>query len=212
MKFLYSHKEAIDTILRGISFKYKNSKEFLDLGCGDGNRTNIFNEYGRVVAGLDYNDYRTSKNRNFVFFKEDIFNNSLKSASFDIVLNFDVIEHLAQPGNLLKEMHRILRKDGICVLSTPNKYRFFGALLIVLGLRKFPYCLNSKFVNSKNNPDYWHQREYTASELRKLVEKNNFKAVKIFKVFYGVTSSSGLLSLFGAPFCHNLICVLKKCD
>jgi 2-polyprenyl-3-methyl-5-hydroxy-6-metoxy-1,4-benzoquinol methylase len=210
MKLLYSHGEAIDTILKKISFKYKNLRSFLDLGCGDGNRTIIFNEHGRVIAGLDYNDYRSLGNKDFNFLKEDIFNNSLKPASFDIVLNFDVVEHLVNPDKLLREIHRILKKDGICILSTPNKYRIFGALLILLGLRKFPYCLNQKDENSKNNPDFWHQREYTARELRRLVEKNNFQIVKVFKVFYGITGSFGLLKLFNAPFCHNFIFVLKK--
>lgn len=210
MKFLYSHKEAVDAVLKKISFTCRNLKKFCDLGCGSGHRTSLFNENGRTVVGLDYNDFRLPQYKNFIFKKEDIFNNSLKPDSFDIILNFDVIEHLVNPEKLLKEIHKILKKDGICVLSTPNKYRFFGALLIFFGLRKFPYCLNPKNIDSKDNPDYWHQKEYMASELKSLVEKNNFQVVKVFKVFYGITSSFGFLSLFNAPFCHNLIFVLRK--
>ena len=210
MKFLYSHEDAIDSVLKKISFTYRNLKRFCDLGCGSGHRTSLFCESGRVVMGLDHNDYRLPQHKDFIFKEEDIFTNSIKPSSFDMVLNFDVIEHLNNPEKLLKEIHKILKKDGICILSTPNKYRFFGALLIFLGLRKFPYCLNPNYVNLKNKTDHWHQKEYTAREIKNLVEKNNFRVIKVFKVFYGITSSFGIRNLFNAPFCHNLILILKK--
>ncbi len=44
-----------------------------------------------------------------------------KGEVFDIVLGFEVIEHLKYPKNALKEIKRVLKEKGICILSTPNK-------------------------------------------------------------------------------------------
>jgi len=126
-----------------------------------------------------------------------------------MILNFDVIEHIEEPEKLLKEIHRLLTKDGILILSTPNKYRLLAVPLLILGLRKFPYCLDP--VNHKNDyPDYWHIREYSTKELINLVTTNDFKVIKHQKVFYGLTGRLGLRNFFGLPLFHNHILVLKK--
>ena len=40
--------------------------------------------------------------------------------SFDVVFFLDVYEHLRDPVSIIEEIHRILKKDGICVITTPN--------------------------------------------------------------------------------------------
>ncbi len=44
----------------------------------------------------------------------------LPDASYDIITLFEVIEHLKHPIKLLKECHRILKKDGVMVIRTAN--------------------------------------------------------------------------------------------
>jgi len=41
---------------------------------------------------------------------------------FDIVLSFDLFEHIARIDKHISEVHRVLRKDGFYLFQTPNKY------------------------------------------------------------------------------------------
>jgi SAM-dependent methyltransferase len=54
-------------------------------------------------------------------------------ASFDLVLSIEGIEHLENPYAFLREIHRVLRPGGRCMVTTPNtaslrsRVRFFGS-------------------------------------------------------------------------------------
>lgn len=63
--------------------------------------------------------------------------------SYDVVLSFQVIEHIADDRLFLSEIHRVLRPGGILLLTTPNRK-----------------------MSLTRNP--WHIREYLAGELEKL--------------------------------------------
>lgn len=62
-------------------------------------------EYARVTCLLD-----------------DITRSSLPSESFDLVLCSEVIEHISDAEAALHTMRRILRRDGVLILSTPHRY------------------------------------------------------------------------------------------
>jgi len=64
---------------------------------------------------------------------------------FDCVISFQVIEHIENDAELVREVHRVLRPSGQFIVTTPNA----------------PMSLT-------RNP--WHVREYTAGELQKLLE------------------------------------------
>jgi 2-polyprenyl-3-methyl-5-hydroxy-6-metoxy-1,4-benzoquinol methylase len=52
----------------------------------------------------------------------------LERESFDVVTLMDVIEHVAEPRKLIREIHQILRPGGILFIVTPN----FGSLFVKL--------------------------------------------------------------------------------
>lgn len=55
-------------------------------------------------------------------FNLDISNmSSIKDSSYDTLLAFDVLEHVKLHINALNEIYRILKPNGICVLSIPQK-------------------------------------------------------------------------------------------
>jgi len=77
--------------------------------------------------------------------------------SFDCVISFQVIEHIERDAETVREVERVLRPGGCFILTTPNA----------------PMSLT-------RNP--WHVREYTASELRALLE-GPFARVEALGVF-----------------------------
>jgi len=54
-------------------------------------------------------------------------------ASFDVTVSFEVLEHLADPDNALRELRRVTRPGGTLLFSVPNVVSFISRVRIVLG-------------------------------------------------------------------------------
>ena len=89
-----------------------------------------------------------------------------ENCSFDSVVSFQVIEHIEEDMEFVREVARVLRPGGKFVVSTPNK----------------PMSLT-------RNP--WHVREYNADELRNLLECN-FSKVEA----YGVIGNDKIMEYY----------------
>lgn len=97
----------------------------LDLGCGDGYATGRVLE-GRprsTCLGLDLSIPKLKSMRgrfeHCCAAVADAEGVPLKSASFDIILCLELIEHVLEPVSVLKEIRRLLRPNGRCLISTP---------------------------------------------------------------------------------------------
>lgn len=178
-----------------ISNKYMEKKYLLDIGCGDGSKTLIFDSYERELTGVDCLDWRNEQAKKRITFFIADFMWGFPLINSDIIFSFDVIEHLPEPEKLLQFAKKALNKDGVLVVGTPNRVRAG-----TLGLRKFPY-------NPDNHTDKYasHLREYSVGELTKLIEDNGFKVIKTHKLFYGITGSYGFSEFFGLPLFHHII-------
>ncbi|OGV65184.1 MAG: hypothetical protein A2283_12815 [Lentisphaerae bacterium RIFOXYA12_FULL_48_11] len=203
-----SHDTIINKELRKISHEYKGLKKFVDFGCGNGARTMIFAEFGREITGLDCDDYLLPEGKKHItFFKRNFLHSELQDNITDMVLCFDVVEHMEQPSALLQEIHRVMTSTGILILSTPNRNRLTSWPLLALGLKKYPARISKEF---DQYPEYWHLTEYSEKQLHKLVEDNNFQVLEWKKIFYGLPGRKGVGSLRGLPLYHNHILILKK--
>ena len=89
-----------------------------------------------------------------------------ENCSFDSVVSFQVIEHIEEDMEFVREVARVLRPGGKFVVSTPNA----------------PMSLT-------RNP--WHVREYNADELRNLLECN-FSKVEA----YGVVGNEKIMDYY----------------
>jgi SAM-dependent methyltransferase len=49
----------------------------------------------------------------------DIFDMPFENGSFDVVVSTQVLEHVERPWIMIKEIGRILKKDGICIVTSP---------------------------------------------------------------------------------------------
>ncbi|OGV61434.1 MAG: hypothetical protein A2283_01120 [Lentisphaerae bacterium RIFOXYA12_FULL_48_11] len=202
------HDEIINNELRRISNDYKDHKRLVDFGCGNGERTLLFDEFGRELIGLDYISYELRENDEKIkFYKRNFLNSELPDSFADMVMCFDVVEHMEQPENLLKEIYRVMTSKGILILATPNRNRLTNWPLLVLGLKKYPARISKEF---DQYPEYWHLTEYSEKQLRALVEKHAFIILEWKKVYYGLAGGTGIDNLKGLPLYHNHILVLGK--
>jgi 2-polyprenyl-3-methyl-5-hydroxy-6-metoxy-1,4-benzoquinol methylase len=63
--------------------------------------------------------------------------------SFDAIFAGEVIEHLNNPDHFLEETHRILRRKGLLVITTPNLASWYNRIALLLGFE--PYWLNNSY-------------------------------------------------------------------
>lgn len=149
-----------------------------------GERTMLFVSAGCKVTGIDIRDMRKPEFiGKFNFIMADGRKLLFESQAFDVVVSFDVIEHVDDEDLLLDEAYRVLQKDGIFILGTPNRNRLSHKLRKMLR-RKIRYPL-------KLEENCIHVREYTMSELIELVENAGFKKIRDEYVWFGLVGIGG---------------------
>jgi 2-polyprenyl-3-methyl-5-hydroxy-6-metoxy-1,4-benzoquinol methylase len=151
--------------------------KFLDIGCGRGEIVKAADDLGWEAKGCDISEQYVEYARNK--YKVDAYAGTaeeLKFAdnSFDFISLVEVIEHLYDPLKTISELHRIMKKDGILYLSTPNEesiYQAFGNLY---------YKSRGKnwVVNLCPTWNLYHIVGFSPRSLKYLLEHNGFKVEK----------------------------------
>jgi SAM-dependent methyltransferase len=107
--------------------QFARGRRILDAGSGTGFGSAMLAEAGAEhVVGID-NDTsaveQASADRphNVEFAVCDVAGLPFDDASFDIVTCMEVIEHVDNPARVIDELHRVLKPDGLLLLSTPNR-------------------------------------------------------------------------------------------
>lgn len=129
----------------------------LDLGCGSGYGAAWLADVSRLVVGVDrISPDSASRHRNVRYVRADLGALPLARESFDLIVSFQVIEHLHDPGDYLDAIARMLKSAGTALITTPN-------------------LLTSDRVNP------FHVHEYLAEELA-LRLRANFRDVAMWGV------------------------------
>jgi SAM-dependent methyltransferase len=110
----------------------------LDLGCGDGEHLPWLRGWADAVAGSDYNPLRLARAAvhapEAFLLLADVTNHPGADRSVDLMFFNHVLEHVPDDIAALREVRRMLRPDGVCVLGAPNE----GAALWRLAYRLQP--------------------------------------------------------------------------
>jgi 2-polyprenyl-3-methyl-5-hydroxy-6-metoxy-1,4-benzoquinol methylase len=104
----------------------------LDCACGTGYGLEMYAAAGATaLTGVDVDSeaVEQSKRRNgnaATILQGDIRDLPLDDDSFDVVTCFETIEHVEDPAAGIAELHRVLKPDGILVISSPNPDVYVG--------------------------------------------------------------------------------------
>ena len=106
----------------------------LDLGCGEGGIANALFGKGIIDVGLDNEKGMVKKAKRSQVYKKvilgDAQNLSFEKDSFNLVFSNSVVEHIPDINKVLKEVARVLKKNGLFVFTVPSdrygQYLFFS--------------------------------------------------------------------------------------
>jgi 2-polyprenyl-3-methyl-5-hydroxy-6-metoxy-1,4-benzoquinol methylase len=122
--------------------------DVLEIGCGEGRGLTVLQQNAKTVTAVDkLDDVLETLKKKFPSCKFVAMNlpplSGLADNAYDVVVSFQVIEHIADDKLFLAEIHRVLKPGGIALVTTPNRR-----------------------MSLSRNP--WHIREYMPDELRTL--------------------------------------------
>ena len=141
--------------------------DILEIGTGMGYGVEIIAPRAKRFISIDKDlPQNILQLENVEYFDMEVPPIDFENCSFDAVVSFQVIEHIEEDIEFVREVARVLRPGGKFVVSTPNA----------------PMSLT-------RNP--WHVREYNADELRNILECHFSKVTA-----YGVVGDETIMSYY----------------
>jgi 2-polyprenyl-3-methyl-5-hydroxy-6-metoxy-1,4-benzoquinol methylase len=189
----YTDKVYLSKILKEITKRYDNNhnNKVLELGCADGSFSSLLKKKGFDVYAIDISASAIEKAKQ-TGIKAEVGNLEERinhnEDYFDIVIATEVIEHLYDTDFFLKEIKRVMKKNGHLFLSTPNLASLKNRIKLLFGA--YP-----QYMEYRLGPEQaGHIRAYTPDILRKQIKDNGFDVIRVMSpnILFPMTSNSPL--------------------
>jgi SAM-dependent methyltransferase len=146
---------------------------WIDVASGSGYGTYLLAQESRDVVGFDIDPAAIEVARRIfarssaIFETASVYSLGIDPGSVDVVVSFETIEHIDEPGRAVAEFARCLTPSGVLVASSPNKSTY-----------------------SSNRPPHnlFHKFEYYAEEFRDEIEKHFDQVVMFGQWTFGAAS------------------------
>jgi SAM-dependent methyltransferase len=127
----------------------------LDVGAAGGGNTRVLRDAGWQVGALEYGQEgaEVAAERGLDVVRADATRLPVADDSIDLVVSFDVLEHIPDHGAAVSEVRRVLRPDGTFLIAVPADPRLW----------------------SEHDVAVDHVRRYTRVTLRDVLEQNGFE-------------------------------------
>ena len=125
------HDTTIEHLHRyALAKEFVQGKKVLDIACGEGYGSHILGETAEMVKGVDIDESVITKaknkyqGKNIGFTAGSVEKIPFDTASFDVVVSFETLEHTTAHDTMLGEIKRVLKPGGILLISTPDKRNY----------------------------------------------------------------------------------------
>jgi 2-polyprenyl-3-methyl-5-hydroxy-6-metoxy-1,4-benzoquinol methylase len=152
----------------------KESGNLLDIGCAYGHLINSARDNFNVY-GMDVSSYAIKKAKEIFELKNikkgDVQTGIPFNKKFDVITAIDVIEHLNNPVNGLRNIYSKLKKDGLFIIQLPTVNNWL-----------------SKVINKYLFPDKTHVFIPSLDKLNKILKKIGYKKI-VTRSYYSKTKN-----------------------
>jgi len=181
--------------------------KLLDVGCGNGEFAVALKEayQAREVYGIDIGEKAIveARGRGIIMVNSDLDVGPLPfdDDTFGLVFAGEIMEHLQNPDNLLREIYRVLSPNGYCIITTPNIANWYDRWLLMFGLQPFSIPTHSEVhrgagtllgkrrdtiirqpvhISTSGGCGLPHIQFFTKGAFQGLLEVYGFKVVKVY--------------------------------
>ncbi|MDP2749606.1 MAG: class I SAM-dependent methyltransferase [Nanoarchaeota archaeon] len=207
-----SKLELIDILLSKIE---KKNLKILVIGCGVGNDLVAIKKYAKKLVVIDVNKKALNNiTLDLVKKKMNASSMSFKNESFDVILSFDVFEHIKNDKRAFDECRRVLKKEGFLIMTVPaysalyssydvmlkhyRRYDFLDLSNKTKSLRVvyksywncilfLPFCVDRLFKKFKKHKAYGTINPILNRLLFRLMNFENFLIKKGLRLPFGMT-------------------------
>lgn len=147
--------------------KLSKKGRLLDIASSTGLFMDVAKKHGWDVEGVELSKWAVNlaKKKNLKVHNKKLEDIKFKNDTFDVITMFGIIEHVPDPKSMLKEVRRILKKEGLVVITIPEVSFLWKKLL-----KKDYYILQ-------------HLTYFTPKTLELLLNKIGFKVIKFNHYF-----------------------------
>ena len=141
-----------------------SEKVVLDIACGEGYGSHFISNFAKTVIGMDVSQEAVKHAKakyvkaNLKFEVGECQSIPLEDSSVDVVVSFETIEHHNKHIEMISEIKRVLRPNGILLLSSPNKL---------------------EYTDKRNYQNQFHVKELYREEFVSLLS-SSFKNTQVF--------------------------------
>lgn len=145
--------------------RFKRGGKLLDVGAGVGSLLAVAAKHNFNVKGVEISAWAAAfarEEKGLNVFTGTLMDARLEAEAFDVIIINHVLEHVSVPLELLAEVERILKKDGMLVVGVPN----IGSIMAGLQGDKWPSLKPEQHV--------WH---FTPETLKRMLILAGFQTV-----------------------------------
>lgn len=169
----------------------------LDVGCGGGFLTNSLAAKGYEVCGIDLSQKSLDvakaqdQTKSVQYARASAYELPFPSDHFDVVCAMDLLEHVEQPGQVIKEASRVLKKGGLFFFHTFNR-NWLSYLMVIKGVE---WC----FYNAPQNM-HVYSLFIKPRELKEICTNHNLQVESLL----GVSPTMSCSSFWKMVFTRNV--------
>lgn len=201
-----------------ISKVQKTAESILDVGCGNGWVAKKFLSKGKLVLSLDVSAVNPSKAKELYPSEKhfgvvaDSFQLPFNENSFDCVIASEIIEHVVDPKEFIKELFRVVKKGGRLIITTPYKEKLIYHLCIHCN-KKTPANAHIHSFDETKLESFYKESDLKSFEFetfgnKLLIFLRTYVILRFFPFWLWKIKDKSVNFFFNKP--AHIICIYKK--